>query len=168
MGTNEEIDQILSNPQPVSSFAMGHDNVNLLCTHGKISIWFGRQVSDVVIGQVLIGISIVDASSVHECDIVCSFEEITDYESYEYVLVSYAKTDNGYNTTFNVPFSSNTALYHFAESISKKLKDKNINIDIYWIGDDADILLLYEKLSIIDGWKLKQVKYKYKDKDKDE
>lgn len=166
MGTTEEIENILSNPQSLSSFAMGQDDVNVLCTHGKIKIWFGRQVSDVVIGQVLIGISIVDASSVHEYDIVCPFEEITDYESHEYVLVSYARTNDGYRATFNVPFSSKTALFHLAESISKNLKNKNINIDIYWIGDDTDIILLYNKLSNIDGWKIKQVKYKDEGKDK--
>ncbi|HJH32713.1 MAG TPA: hypothetical protein C5S50_11195 [Methanosarcinaceae archaeon] len=166
MGSTEEIDNILSHPQSLSSFEMGRDDVNVLCTHGKITLWFGRQVPYVVIGQVLIGISSVDASSVHEYNIVCPFKEITDYESHGYVLVSYAKTDHMYKTTFNVPFSSKTALLHFAESISKKLKDKNINIDIYWTGDDADIVLLYEKLSNIDGWKLKQAKYKDDGKDK--
>lgn len=167
MGITEEIDKILSHPQSLSSFEMGRDDVNVLCTHGKVTIWFGRQVPDVVIGQVLIAISSVDASSVHEYDIVCPFEEITDYESQGYVLVSYAKTDNGYRTTFNIPFSSKTALFHLAGSISKELKNKNINIDIYWTGDDADIVLLYDKLRNIDGWNLKQAKYKVKDEGKD-
>ena len=166
MRLTEEIDKILSHPQSLSSFEMGRDDVNVLCTHGKVSIWFGRQVSDVVVGQVLIGISSVDASSVHECDIVCPFEEIADYESHGYVLVSYAKTDNGYRTTFNVPFSSKVALFHFAGSIGKELKDKNVKIDIYWTGDDADIVLLYEELNKINGWNLKEIKYKDEGKDK--
>ncbi len=166
MGLTENIDKIRSNPQPLSSLEMGRDDVNLLCTHGKITIWFGRQVPDVVVGQVLIGISSVDVSSVHECDIICPFEEIADYESHAYILVSYAKTDNGYRTTFNIPFSSKVALFHFAESISKELKDKNVKIKIYWTGDDADIVLLYQKLSSINDWKLKFVKYKDEDTDK--
>ena len=164
MGITEEIDKIISHPQSLSSFEMGRDDVNVLCTHGKVTIWFGRQVPDVVIGQVLIGISSVDASSVHECDIVCPFDEIADYESHGYVLVSYAKTDNGYRTTFNIPFSSNISLFHFAEYISKELKDKNVKIDIYWTGDDADIVLLYQKLSSINDWKLKLIKYKDEEK----
>lgn len=166
MRQTKQIDKILSHPQSLSSFEMGRDDVDVLCTHGKVSIWFGRQVPDVVVGQVLIGISSVDASSVHECDIVCPFEEIAGYESHGYVLVSYAKTDNGYRTTFNVPFSSKVALFHFAESISKELKDKNVKIDIYWTGDDADIVLLYQKLSNINEWELKLVKYKDEDKSK--
>ena len=166
MGITKEIDKILSHPQSLSSFEMGRDDVNVLCTHGKVTLWFGRQVPDVVVGKTLIGISSVDASSVHECDIVCPFEEIAEYESHGYILVSYAKTDNGYRATFNVPFSRKMALFHFAESISKELKDKTINIDIYWTGNDADIVLLYDKLSNIDGWMLKQVKYKDESKDK--
>lgn len=166
MDITEEIDTILSHPQSLSSFEMGRDDVNMLCTHGKITLWFGRQVPDVVIGHVLIGISSVDTSSVHECDIVCSFEEIAEYESRGYVLVSYAKRDNGYRTTFNVPFSSKMVLYHFAEYIIKELKNKNVKIDVYWTGNDTDIVLLYDKLSNIDRWKLKQVKYKDESKDK--
>ncbi len=166
MGITEEIDKIISHPQSLSSFEMGRDDVNVLCTHGKVTLWFGRRVPDVIIGQILLDISNVDASSVHEYDIVCPFEEIAEYESHGYVLVSYAKTDNGYRATFNVPFSSKTALFHFAETISKELKNKNVNIDIYWTGNDADIVLLYDKLSNIDGWNLKQVKYKDEGKDK--
>ena len=166
MGITEEIDKIISHPQSLSSFEMGRDDVNVLCTHGKVTIWFGRQVPDVVIGQIFIGISNVDAGSVHEYDIVCPFDQIGEYESHGYVLVSYAKTDNGYRSTFNIPFSSNIALFHFAEAISKELKDKNVKIDVYWTGDDADIVLLYDKLSNIDGWNLKQVKYKDESKDK--
>ncbi len=166
MGITEEIDKIISHPQSLSSFEMGRDDVNVLCTHGKVTLWFGRRVPDVIIGQILLDISNVDASSVHEYDIVCPFEEIAEYESHGYVLVSYAKTDNGYRATFNVPFSSKTALFHFAETISKELKNKNVNIDIYWTGNDADIVLLYDKLSNIDEWNLKQVKYKDEGKDK--
>lgn len=166
MGITEEIDKIISHPQSLSSFEMGRDDVNVLCTHGKVTLWFGRRVPDVIIGQILLDISNVDASSVHEYDIVCPFEEIAEYEGQGYVLVSYAKTDNGYRATFNVPFSSKTALFHFAETISKELNNKNVNIDIYWTGNDADIVLLYDKLSNIDGWNLKQVKYKDEGKDK--
>lgn len=166
MEITKEIDKNPSNLQPISSFEMGRNDVNVVCTRGKITLWFERKIPDVVIGQVLIGISSVDASSVYECDIVCPFDEIAEYESQGYVLVSYAKTDNGYRTTFNIPFSSNVALFNFAESISKELKDKNVKIDVYWTGDDADIVLLYDKLSNIDGWNLKQVKYKDESKDK--
>ncbi|MCL7411383.1 MAG: hypothetical protein M8350_06190 [Methanosarcinaceae archaeon] len=167
MGTAEDIENILSHPQSISSFEMGRDDVNVLCTRGKVTVWFGRQVPDYVIGQVLIGISSADALSVYEFDIVCPFEEISDYESHGYVLVSYAKTDNGYRTTLNVPFNSKIALFHLSEVISKELKNKNVKIDIYWTGNDADIVLLYDELSNIDGWKLKQIKYKMKDEGKD-
>jgi len=161
----EIMDKVISSSQSLASFEMGRDDVNVVCTYGKISIWFGRQVPDVIIGQILIGISIVDASAVHEYEIVCDFEEITEYEGRGYVLVSYAKSENGYKATFNVPFSNKTALFHLADSIIKELKNKKINIDVYWTGDDADIMRLYNELVTIDGWKLKQVNYKDDSKD---
>ncbi|WP_321429958.1 hypothetical protein [uncultured Methanolobus sp.] len=145
----------------LSSFEMGRDDVNVVCTYGKISIWFGRQVLDVVIGRILLGISKIDHSAVHELELICDFDEIMDYESHGYVLVSYAKSKDGYRTTFNVPFSSKKALYKLAGSITEELKDKDTILDCYWTGDDSDIMRLYEGLSVtIEGWKLKSINYK--------
>lgn len=150
----------------LSSFEMGRDDVDVVCTYGKISIWFGRQVPDIVIGQILLGISNIDNSAVHELEMICDFDEIMEYESHGYVLVSYAKSKDGYRTSFNVPFSSKKALFHLAGSITEELKDKDTILDCYWTGDDSDIMRLYEGLSNIDGWRLKSINYKDDAKEK--
>ncbi len=166
MDQKENQENIISPDLSLSSFEMGRDDVNVVCTYGKISIWFGRQAPDIVIGQILLGISNIDHSAVHELDFICDFEEITEYESHGYVLVSYSKSDHGYRTTFNVPFSSKKALFHLAGSITEELKDKDTILDCYWTGDDSDIMRLYGELSNIEGWKLKSINYKDDAKEK--
>lgn len=166
MDQKENQENLISPDLSLSSFEMGRDDVNVICTYGKISIWFGRQVPDIVIGRILLGISNIDPSAVHELDFICDFEEITEYESHGYVLVSYARSEGGYRTTFHVPFSSKKALFHLAGSITEELKDKNIILDCYWTGDDSDIMRLYGELSNIEGWKLKSINYKDDAKEK--
>jgi hypothetical protein len=166
MVQKENRDNLISPNLSLSSFEMGRDDVNVVCTYGKISLWFGRQVPDVVIGQILLGISNIDHSAVHELELVCDFEEITEYESHGYILVSYAKSKDGYRTTFHVPFSSKKALFYLAGSVTEALKDKDTILDCYWTGDDSDIMRLYEELSDIEGWKLKGINYKDDAKEK--
>ncbi len=149
-----------------SSFEMGRDDVHVICTYGKISIWFGRQVPDIVIGRILISMSQIDRSVVHELEVICDFDDIAYYESSGYVLVSYARTKEGYRTTFNIPFSSRKALFALAGSISRGLKKEDLVVDCYWTGDNSDIMRLYEELSSIEGWKLKNINYKEDVKDK--
>jgi len=95
MRIKEDKGTLISPHLSLSSFEMGRDDVNVVCTYGKISIWFGRQVPDIVIGQMLLGIARIDQSAVHELEVVCDFDEITDYESNGYVLVSYARSKMG-------------------------------------------------------------------------
>ncbi|WP_342303841.1 hypothetical protein [Methanolobus sp. ZRKC5] len=166
MDQKENQENLISPNLSLSSFEMGRDDVNVVCTYGKISVWFGRQVPDIVVGQILLGISNIEHSAVHELDFICDFEEITEYESHGYVLVSYAKSKHGYRTTFNVPFSSKKALFHLAGSITEELKDKDTILDCYWTGDDSDIMRLYGELSNIEGWKLKSINYKDDAKEK--
>jgi hypothetical protein len=144
----------------LSSYEMGSDDVNVVCTYGKISVWFGRQTPDVVVGQTLIAISKVDKSAVYETELICDFDSITNYESNGYVLVSYAKADNGYRAMFNVPFHSNKALFHLAENIIEELKTGDANLDIYWNGDDSDITKLSDEFRKIKGWSIKEIIYK--------
>lgn len=166
MRIKEDKETLISPHLSLSSFEMGRDDVNVVCTYGKISIWFGRQVPDLVIGQILLGMSRIDKSTVHELEVVCDFDDITYYESNGYVLVSYARTKEGYRTTFNIPFSSKKALFALASSISRGLKKEDIVVDCYWTGDDSDIMRLYEELSSIEGWKIKNINYKEDVKDK--
>ncbi|WP_406655900.1 hypothetical protein V7O62_08635 [Methanolobus sp. ZRKC2] len=166
MRTKESKESLISPHLPLSSFEMGRDDVNVVCTYGKISIWFGRQVPDVVIGQIFLGIAKIDQAAVHELEMVCAFDEITDFESNGYVLVSYARSEDGYRTTFNVPFSSKKALFTLANSVTRELKNENAVLDCYWTGDGSDIMRLHEELSNIKGWKIKNINYKEDSKDK--
>jgi len=150
----------LSPAQSLSTIEMGRDDVNVVCSYGKISIWFGRTVPATVIWKVLTCISNVDTLAVHEKEIICNFEDITTYESYGYVLISYAKFESGYRATFNIPFVSNKALIYLADSIFKELKETNVLIDVYWTGDYSDIMKLYQEMNTIDEWKLKNITYK--------
>jgi hypothetical protein len=151
---------ILSPTQYLCTMEMGRDDVNVVCSYGKISVWFGRTVPATVIWKVLTCISNVDKLAVHEKEITCSFDDITLYESYGFVLISYAKFKRGYRATFNVPFLSNNALIYLADSIFKELREKNVLIDIYWTGDYANIMRLYQELCNIEEWKLKNITYK--------
>lgn len=160
MSVKESKQSLISPHHSLSSFEMGRDDIHVVCTYGKISIWFGRQVPDVIVGEVLLGISKIDQSAVHELEVVCDFEEITDYESNGYVLVAYARADKGYRATFNVPFSSKKALFRLAGSICKELSDNDMLLDCYWTGSDSDIIRLYTEFNRIKGWCLKNVNYK--------
>jgi len=166
MRNKENNESLISPHLSLSSFEMGRDDANVVCTYGKISIWFGRQVPDVVIGQILLGIAKIDQAAVHELDIICDFDEITEFESNGYVLVSYARSKEGYRTTFHVPFSSKKALFNLAGSVTRELKNENTVVDCYWTGDDSDIMRLYEELSNIEDWKIKNIHYKEDLKDK--
>lgn len=166
MRTKENNESLISPHLSLSSFEMGRDDVNVVCTYGKISIWFGRQVPDVVIGQIFLGIAKIDQAAVHELDIICDFDEITEFESNGYVLVSYARSKEGYRTTFHVPFSSKKALFNLAGSVTRELENENTVVDCYWTGDDSDIMRLYEELSNIEDWKIKNIHYKEDLKDK--
>lgn len=160
MESANNIGVTISPNQSLSTMEMGRDDVNVVCSYGKISVWFGRTVHSIVIWKVLTCISNVDKLAVHEKEIICNFDDITTFESYGYVLISYAKSEGGYRATFNVPFLSNKALIYLADSIFKELKETNVLIDIYWTGDDADIMRLYQELHSIEEWKLKNITYK--------
>lgn len=167
MKGNVDDDIPISLAQSLNFFEMGRSDVNIVCTYGKISIWFGRRAPVDVIKEILIIISNVDKSTVHECEFFCEYEEITEYENNGYILVSYARSGNKYRATFNVPFSNDTALHYLTSSIKTQLLNEDVNINLYWTGDDSGIMQLYEKLKNINGWKLKQINYKDEGKDYD-
>ncbi|MEA1985131.1 MAG: hypothetical protein U9N13_05710 [Euryarchaeota archaeon] len=160
MQTIDQEQKTTSYRQAIASFEMGRDDVNIVCTYGKISVWFSQHIPDVIIGYVLIDISKIDKSAVHETDIICDFDEITDYEKQGYTLVTYARYMDAYRATFHIPFHNKKALFHLAESISATLDEEDVTVDIYWNGDDADITRLFKQLKKIDGWKMKNITYK--------
>ncbi|MBC7085528.1 MAG: hypothetical protein H5T43_04070 [Methanomethylovorans sp.] len=160
MEPTDESKITISPMQALSTMEMGRDDVNVVCSYGKISVWFGRTVPRTIIWNVLTCISNVDNLAVHEKEIICNFDDIAVYESYGYVLISYAKTEGGYRATFNVPFLSDKALIYLTDSIFNELKETNVLIDIYWVGDYTNVMRLYQELSNIEEWKLKNITYK--------
>ncbi len=146
--------------RPLSHYEMGTDDVNVFCTYGKINVWFGRKTPEAVIGKLLLEISNMDKSALHETEMICDFETITAYESHGYVLISYAKAREGYRVIFNVPFHNKKALLHLARAVLNKLTTDDTSLDIYWDGNDSRITQLSDELSNIPGWKVKNVVYK--------
>ncbi len=149
-------------PQSLGSFEMGRNDVDVVCTYGKIAVWFGRKVPDYIIAQVLIGISKVDPSAVHEFEMICDFDEITEYESKGYILVSYGKTSGGYRVNYSIPFSNKKALFHLSKFVLEELqKGGDVRKDFYWNGNDCDIQRLYHEFrNNIESWELKAINYK--------
>lgn len=150
----------LTNAQEITMVELGRDDVTVSLTPGKIILWFGRQVSESLIRDVIFGISGIDSSVNHEQEVVCDFNAISEYENMGYVLTSYAKTKGGYRVIFNVPFSKKFALAHFVKSIVNQLKEKDVRKTLHWDGSLDRMILLYDELKKLDGWEMKRIEYK--------
>ncbi|WP_338099454.1 hypothetical protein [Methanolapillus africanus] len=149
------------NPQNLVSFEMGNENITLVCTYGKISMALNRQVTDYSIGKILKSISVIDNSTSHEMEILCDFDDIPMYQTMGYTLVTYGRHNGKYRVTFNIPFSSEKALYNLTVSFFKELdKQKTLKKDFYWNGKDNDILKLFFELKDMENWNVKTVKNK--------
>jgi len=144
----------------ITMVELGRDDVTVSLTPGKIILWFGRQVSESLIRDVIFGISGIDSSVNHEQEVICDFNAISEYENMGYVLTSYAKTKGGYRVIFNVPFSKKFALAHFVKSIVNQLKEKDVRKTLHWDGSIDRMILLYNELKKLDGWEMKQIEYK--------
>ncbi len=146
--------------QVISSIAMGTDDITMTCTQGKITIWFGKKTPENQVNRILTAISNVDSSVTHEMEVICDFSDIEKYEGKEYILVSYAKARGGYRAIFNIPFSKREALEHLAGAIFEQLQHAPIHKDFFWDGCAAKIMLLFDELSSIDGWRIKKVDFR--------
>ena len=146
--------------QDVILVEMGRDDVTVSCTQGKITLWFGRQVSESIIRHVLFGISNVDSSICYEQEIVCGFNTIARYENMGYTLISYAKSRDGYRAIFNLPFSKRIALAHFANSVFNQLKERDVRKILHWDGSFDMVTLVYGELKKLDDWIIKRIEYK--------
>lgn len=146
--------------QLISLMDMGRDDVTISCTHGKITIWFGKKATIDLIKRVIIGVSNIDPSVECEKEVICSFEAIQNYQARGYILVSYAKTGKGYRAIFNIPFSKKEALEHFALSIFERLQRGDIKNALLWAGSVAKAMLLFDELRDVDGWHIKKIYFK--------
>lgn len=159
---NEDLGKAVfsSDARDITMVELGRDDVTVSLTPGKIILWFGRQVSESLIRDVIFGISWIDSSVNHEQEVICDFSTIPDYENMGYVLTSYARTKCGYRAIFNVPFSKKSALAHLVKSIVSQLKEKDVRKTLFWDGSFDRINLIFNELKKLDGWELKRIEYK--------
>ncbi len=154
-GTN-----LFTDARDITMVEMGCDDVTVSLTPGKIILWFGRKVGESLIHQVIFGISEIDSSVNYEQEVICNFNNISEYENMGYVLTSYAKTKGGYRVIFNIPFSKKPALAHFVKSIVNQLREKDVRKTLHWDGSIDRMILMYNELKKLDGWEIKQTEYK--------
>jgi len=76
--------------EPVSIEVSG-SAVSIVLTQGAINIWFGKKFDKSLIAKILLIISKVDSTTEHEKEVLCRFEEISEFESNGYILTSYAR-----------------------------------------------------------------------------
>ena len=108
--------------------------MSIVLTQGAINIWFGKKFEKSLISKILIIISRVDSTTEHEKEVLCQFEEISEFENNGYILTSYARKKEKYRAIFVVPFSNSRALENFIESISTDTQREDVKITLYWKG----------------------------------
>ncbi len=146
-------------PEPVSMELSG-SAVSIVLTQGTINIWFGRKIEKSLIARILLIISKVDSTTEHEKEVLCRFEEISEFESNGYILSSYARKKDNYRAIFVVPFSNSRALEKFIESISQDTERADIKITLYWRGGRIRMNMMKEELRRLNCFGIFNAVYK--------
>lgn len=152
---------------------MGNENSNLVCTYGKIKVWFGRRASKNLVKDILFGISKVDSCIEFEFETICGFDTIQHYENVGFTLISYAKyapsgsytpstakIPNLYKAIFNVPFSKEEALFRLVDFLMERIDIKNITSNLLWNGSDTKIRMLYNEFKDVESWRVEEIHLK--------
>jgi len=146
-------------PEPVSIEVSG-SAVSIVLTQGAINIWFGRKFDKFLIANIFLIISKIDGTAEHEKEVLCRFEEISEFENNGYILTSYARKNEKYRAIFVVPFSNSRALEMFMKSISQETEKEDVKITLYWRGGRIRMNLIKEELSRLDCFGTLNVIYK--------
>lgn len=146
-------------PEPVSIEIIG-SSVSILLTQGSINIWFGKKFDKSLLSRILLIISRVDSTTEHEKEVLCRFEEISEFESNGYILTSYARKKDRYRAIFVVPFSNSRALERFMESISVEIEKEDVKITLYWRGGRVRMNIMKEELSTLSCFGILNVIYR--------
>ncbi|MDD1735995.1 MAG: hypothetical protein LUQ21_00840 [Methanothrix sp.] len=146
-------------PEPVSIEVSG-SAVSIVLTQGAINIWFGRKLDKSLIAKILLIISKIDGTAEHEKEVLCRFEEISEFENNGYILTSYARKKEKYRAIFVVPFSNSRALEMFMQSISEETEKEDVKITLYWRGGRIRMNLIKEELSRLNCFGILNVVYK--------
>lgn len=110
-----------------------------------------------VLALVLLSLSRVDSTMVYEYETLCQYNDINRFRQDDYIVISYSKTNGGYKTIFNVPFSRKKALRRLALNLIERLKSGDADIPILWDGNASKIEQLYEELGSGNAWKLQVI-----------
>jgi len=145
--------------EPVSIEVSG-SAVSIVLTQGAINIWFGKKFDKSLIAKILLIISRVDSTTEHEKEVLCRFEEISEFESNGYILTSYARKKDRYRAIFVVPFSNSRALERFMESIALETENEDAKITLYWGGGRVRMNILKEELGGLSCFSVLNVVYK--------
>ena len=146
-------------PEPVSIEISG-SSVSILLTQGSINIWFGTKFDKLLLSRILLMISKVDSTTEHEKEVLCRFEEISEFESNGYILTSYARKKDRYRAIFVVPFSNKRALERFMESVSTETEKEDVKITLYWRGGRVRMNIMKEELSTLGCFSILNVIYR--------
>ncbi|MCD1295506.1 hypothetical protein CUJ83_10895 [Methanocella sp. CWC-04] len=135
-----------------------HDkSARITCTIGKVTIYLRKDVERDTLASILLSFSKVDSTLFYEYETICPYSDINRYRMDDYVVVSYSKSDEGYKTIFNVPFSRKKALRRLAISIIEKLKAADTDLSLLWDGNEPKINQLFEELSACNSWRLQVI-----------
>jgi hypothetical protein len=121
--------------------------VSILLTQGAINVWFGRNADKNLVSNILSIISRIDSSTYHIEEILCEFNQISEFECDGYKLTSYGKKRDKYRAIFIIPFSDARALEKFIESISKKTDQREVRVTLYWNGSRVGMNILRDELN---------------------
>jgi len=133
-------------PEPVSIEVSGN-SASIVLTQGAINIWFGKKIEKSLISQIFLIISRIDGTTEHEKEVLCPFEQISEYENNGYILTSYSRKNENYRAIFVVPFSNSRALERFMESVTEETQREDVKITLYWRGGKIRMNLMKEELS---------------------
>lgn len=129
-------------------------SARITCTPGKILVTMKQGLDRDLLVLILLSLSKVDSKMVYEYETVCQYGDINKYKQDEYIVISYSKSDGGYKTIFNVPFSRKKALRRFAINVNEKLAAADVELSILWDGNPSRIEQLFEEIGSGDGWRL--------------
>jgi hypothetical protein len=151
-------------PEPISIELSG-SAVSIILTQGAINIWFGRKFDKSLLAKILITISKIDSTTEHEKEVLCRFEEISEFENNGYILTSYARKKDKYRAVFVVPFSNYRALEMFIESMIQETEHEDVKITLYWRGGRVMMNIIKEELGRLNCFGILNVVYKEDNKD---
>jgi len=113
-----------------------------------------------VLALLLLSLSKVDSTVVYEYETLCQYNDINRFRQDDYIVISYSKSDGGYKTIFNVPFSRKKALRRLAINLLDRIKAGDADISLLWDGNDSKVDQLFEELGSGPGWKLQVIEAK--------